>query len=159
MTDLTLGDAVSRDRVACLQAPGGSGALRLLGETLNRAQPDARVFVSDPSWANHVPLLTASGLNLTPYRYFDPASCEVDFDGMLEGIQDAGKGDVVLLHGCCCHTPRVQTCHSRSGRRLLSGPKRKAFCPFVDFAYQGFGDGPRPMRSACVRWPRACPSL
>ncbi|MEM6988797.1 MAG: amino acid aminotransferase [Pseudomonadota bacterium] len=140
MVDLTLADAVSADRVRCLQAPGGSGALRLLGELTNQAKRGARVFVSDPSWPNHIPLFEASGLTITAYRYFDPETRDVDFDGMLEGIADAGPGDVVLVHGCC-HNPTGASLGLEHWQALAERASAQGFLPFVDFAYQGFGEG------------------
>ena len=140
MVDMTLADSVSADRVRCLQAPGGSGALRLIGELMNQAKPGARVFISDPSWPNHVPLLEASGLSIASYPYFDPETRDVNFEAMLAGIADAGPGDLVLLHGCC-HNPTGASLRPEHWETLAERAVAQGFLPFVDFAYQGFGDG------------------
>lgn len=158
MVDLTLADSVASERVRCLQAPGGSGALRLLGELTNRARAGARVFISDPSWPNHIPLFEASGLSIHSYRYFDPATRDVDFEAMLNDLAVAGPGDVVLLHGCC-HNPTGASLTLDQWREIAARAGTQGFLPFVDFAYQGFGEGLEADAAGVREVARAVPEL
>lgn len=104
MVKMVLGDAVPRANVAAAATPGGTGAIRQAFEMIQMARPDARVFVSDPTWPNHLSILKYLGMAVVPYRYFDDETRGVDFDGMLADLKTAHKGDVILLHGCC-HNP------------------------------------------------------
>lgn len=104
MVKLVLGDSVPRDSVAAAATPGGTGAVRQAFELIQMARPDARVFVSNPTWPNHISMLKYVGIEMVPYRYFDDETRGVDFDGMIADLKTAKSGDVVLLHGCC-HNP------------------------------------------------------
>ena len=104
MVDLVLGDAVPRSAVSAAATPGGTGAVRQAFELIKMARPDARVFVSNPTWPNHLSILDYLGMDKVLYRYFDDETCGVDFDGLIADLKTARKGDVVLLHGCC-HNP------------------------------------------------------
>jgi len=97
-------EALATGRVASIQTPGGCGALRIGAEIAHAANPDARVWVSDPTWPVHIPLIDSVGLQLSKYRYYDAASHGVDFEAMVDDLKAAGKDDLVLLHGCC-HNP------------------------------------------------------
>ena len=102
MLGLILGKAspvILENRVAAVQAPGGCGALRILAELLKRCNPDTKVWVSDPTWANHIPLIGNAGLELATYPYFDKSTASIKFDEMMECLAQVKKGDVVLLHG------------------------------------------------------------
>lgn len=117
--ELVLGNAhgARRDRrVRTLQAPGGCGALRVGAELIRAAAPGAAVHVSDPTWGNHMPLLGSSGLRLQRYPYYDAAAHELRFDAMLERLDQATAGDVVLVHACC-HNPTGADLEPPSGRR------------------------------------------
>ncbi len=140
MIDLVFGDDVPKDRIRAAQAPGGSGALRILAELLRRARADATTWVSDPTWPNHVPLLGAAGLNLKQYPYFDAASGTVRFDEMIAVLGAAKAGDIVLLHGCC-HNPTGANLTAAQWDQVTELVLEKELFPFVDLAYQGFGDG------------------
>ncbi|MCX2982357.1 aspartate/tyrosine/aromatic aminotransferase [Halieaceae bacterium IMCC14734] len=143
MQELMLGadsNALSEARVTSVQAPGGSGALRLCAEVVKIANPDATIWVSDPTWPNHVPLLGATGLKLRSYRYYASATHSVDFEAMLEDLQQVGRGDLVLLHGCC-HNPCGADLDQQQWGLIAALAARNGFTPFVDFAYQGLGDG------------------
>lgn len=140
MVGLLFGAATVRDRIRAVQAPGGSGALRILGELIARADKDATVWLSSPTWPNHGPIMTNAGLRTKQYPYFDPATAKVDFDAMVEALKQAGPGDVVLLHGCC-HNPTGANLTLDQWETLADLAVEKGFLPFVDFAYQGFGDG------------------
>ncbi len=142
VAELVLGDShrVHRERRArTVQAPGGCGALRVGAELIRIAAPAATVHVSDPTWGNHIPLLGSSGLRLERYPYYDPVTHELKFGDMLERLDEATPGDVVLVHACC-HNPSgadLSVCQWRSLIELL---ERRRLVPFLDLAYQGFGD-------------------
>lgn len=131
--------ARSAHRVRTIQTPGGCGALRLGAELIRAATPAAKVLVGDPTWGNHVPLLGASGLRLEHYAYYDPATHELLFDQMLERLERAASGDVVLLHGCC-HNPSGADPTPAQWRTLVDCLLRRRLVPFIDLAYQGLGD-------------------
>ena len=143
MLSLILGEkspVLMADRVAAVQAPGGCGALRILAELLTRVDKDITVWVSDPTWANHIPLIGNAGLELKTYPYFDKASASIKFDQMLDALKQVPKGDVVLFHGCC-HNPTGGDLTQAQWREVLAVAEQQGFLPFFDIAYQGFGDG------------------
>ena len=140
MRQLVLGDAVPTDRVATIQTPGGTGAIRQLYETLKMINIDATLWVSDPTWPSHVGMAKHMGLKLAKYRYFDAATSNVDTAAMMEDIQAMQSGDVLLLHGCC-HNPTGANLGSDDWQALTDFVLEKNVTPFVDIAYQGFGDG------------------
>ena len=128
------------DRVAAVQAPGGCGALRILSELLARCGDNLKVWVSDPTWANHIPLIGSAGLQIETYPYFDKAAAGINFDAMMETLKQTGKGDIVLLHGCC-HNPTGADLTNAQWDEVLKLAQEKGFLPFIDVAYLGFGDG------------------
>jgi aspartate aminotransferase len=139
--DLILGGShpARRDRrVRTLQSPGGCGALRVGAELIRAAAPGATVHVSDPTWGNHVPLLGSSGLRLHSYPYYDAAAHALRFEAMLERLNEAAPGDVVLLHACC-HNPTGADLAPQHWRALIEVLRRRRLIPFLDLAYQGFG--------------------
>lgn len=126
-------------RLAGFQTPGGCGALRVLAETLVVAKPGCRVWVSDPTWVNHVPLLGNAGIKLETYPYYDFATSTLRFDEMLSALEAAATGDVVLLHGCC-HNPCGADFSEAQWQAVVELCDTKGLIPFIDMAYQGFGD-------------------
>lgn len=143
MTELVLGSkhtAVTGRRVSALQAPGGCGALRLGAELLTVTGARATIHVSDPTWANHVPLLSGAGLKLEKYPYFDARTGTVQFDAMLERLNSLPAGDVVLLHGCC-HNPTGADLSLDQWRQVADVLLQRRLVPYVDIAYQGLGEG------------------
>lgn len=143
MLKMILGEghpALIEDRVAAVQAPGGCGALRILAELLKRCDADLTVWVSDPTWANHVPLIGNAGLTIKTYPYFDKANAEIKFDAMTDCLEQVKQGDVVLLHGCC-HNPTGADLTKEQWHKVLELAQHRGFLPFIDIAYQGFGDG------------------
>jgi aromatic-amino-acid transaminase len=140
MIALVLGDAVPRDSVAAVATPGGTGAVRQAFELIRMASPEARVFVSDPTWPNHVSILGYLGMNIVRYRYFDEETRGVDFDGMMTDLQTARPNDVVLLHGCC-HNPTGANLNLTQWKEVVDVILRTGAVPMIDIAYQGFGDG------------------
>ncbi len=150
--ELALGAAhpARRERRArTVQAPGGCGALRVGAELIRAAAPSATVHVSDPTWGNHTPLLGSSGLRLDRYPYYDPATHELRFDAMLERLDQAAAGDVVLVHACC-HNPTGADLAPGQWPRLIEVLQRRRLVPFLDLAYQGFG-GDLAQDAAAVR--------
>ena len=140
MINLVLGGSVERDRVAAVATPGGTGAVRQAFELLQMANPEGRVFVSNPTWPNHVTILKHLGVETIAYRYFDEATCGVDFDGMIEDLKTAKKGDLVLLHGCC-HNPTGANLNLTQWQEVVNVLLATGATPMIDIAYQGFGDG------------------
>ncbi len=138
--DLTFGDSVAAERVTTLQTPGGSGALRVAAGLLLRARGDVTVWHSDPTWANHVPLLGGAGLKLAAYPYYDAENCALRFDDMLAAIDRIPPGDVLLLHGCC-HNPTGMDLDAEQWQAVAERVVERGLLPFVDLAYQGFADG------------------
>ncbi|CAI8177187.1 MAG: Aspartate aminotransferase [Glaciecola sp. HTCC2999] len=142
MLELLLGQgnpAVLANRVAAVQAPGGCGALRILAELLKRCNDNAKVWVSDPTWANHIPLIGNAGLALDTYPYFDKTTASIRFDAMLETLKTIPKGDVVLLHACC-HNPTGADLTQDQWRQVAEVAQQQGWLPFIDSAYLGFGD-------------------
>jgi aspartate aminotransferase len=126
--------------VSSVQTPGGCGALRIGAEVIHAAMPGATVWVSDPTWPVHSPLLGSVGLQFAKYRYYEPASHGVNFDGMVADLKGARKGDVVLLHGCC-HNPCGADLSLQQWAVIADMAETQGFLPFIDIAYQGLGDG------------------
>ncbi|KAA1189173.1 aspartate/tyrosine/aromatic aminotransferase [Pseudohalioglobus sediminis] len=143
MQELLLGAdhvALQDKRVSSVSAPGGCGALRIGAEIIHAAAPGATVWVSDPTWPVHLPLLGSVGLQFSSYRYYDPSSHGVNFDAMVEDLKQAGAGDVVLLHGCC-HNPCGADLTLEQWGVVADMAAAQGFLPFIDIAYQGMGDG------------------
>jgi len=140
MIDLVLSDSVARGNVAAAATPGGTGAVRQAFELLKMANPDVRVFVSDPTWPNHLSILKYLDLPVVPYRYFDSETRGVDFAGMMEDLADARSGDVILLHGCC-HNPTGANLNITQWQEVVDFLNKSGATPMIDIAYQGFGDG------------------
>ena len=140
MIQMVLGDAVPRGAVAAAATPGGTGAVRQAFELARLANPDVRVFVSNPTWPNHVSMLRYLGIEMVPYRYFDEATCGVDFEGMTADLAQAKAGDVVLLHGCC-HNPTGANLNTAQWQSVVDLLAKSGATPMIDIAYQGFGDG------------------
>jgi aspartate aminotransferase len=127
------------DRISTIQTVGGCGALRLGAELAKVARPDTVVHVSDPTWANHEPLIGSSGMRLERYPYFDAARRAVAFDAMLAHIDKLPAASLVLLHACC-HNPTGADLSADQWQALAAVIERRGLVPFVDLAYQGFGD-------------------
>ena len=140
MADLILGPDTARDRIAAVATPGGTGAVRQALELVRMAAPQATVWVSDPTWPNHLSILAYLGIPTRPYRYFDAETRGVDFAGMTEDLAGARAGDVVLLHGCC-HNPTGANLTLPEWAEVAGILERTGAIPLIDLAYQGFGDG------------------
>ena len=144
MTALTLGSdhpAVRDNRVASAQGVGGSGALRLCAELLKSANPQTKIWVSTPTWANHEPLIGSVGLQLAKYPYYNKDTMGVDFEDMLSHLDENAKpGDVILLHGCC-HNPTGADLSPDEWDRVAAFMAERKLIPFIDVAYAGLGAG------------------
>ncbi len=141
MADLVLGErAAYAPRVVLAQTPGGCGALRLGAELIKATRSNAKVWVSDPTWGNHRPLLGHAGLSLCTYPYLHPETQGLDFDAMAACLEQVPAGDLVLLHACC-HNPTGVDLDREQWRAVADIAGRRGFVPFVDMAYQGFGEG------------------
>lgn len=127
-------------RIAAVQTPGGCGAVRLGAEVLHAAAPDTTVWVSDPTWPVHIPLMGSVGLQFKTYRYYSPALKGLDFNAMLADLEQAAPGDVVLLHGCC-HNPSGADPSAEQWQQLAALLADRRLLPMIDFAYQGMGSG------------------
>jgi aromatic-amino-acid transaminase len=132
---------LQQGRAASLQALGGTGALKVGADFLKRLHPQARVWISDPSWENHRALFGNAGFEVLSYPYFDAASNGVAFDRLLTALgADARPGDIVVLHACC-HNPTGYDLTKAQWQQLVPLLNDKQLIPFVDMAYQGFGQG------------------
>lgn len=140
MIGLVLNGAVARERVAAVATPGGTGAIRQALELIRLAAPGATVWLSNPTWPNHPSIIRYLGMKSAEYRYFDEATRGVDFDGMMADLAHVPTGDVVLLHGCC-HNPTGANLTAEQWSEVIALLKRRGAVPFIDIAYQGFGDG------------------
>jgi aspartate aminotransferase len=143
VAELVLGKSLAtslEQRRTTFQTPGGCGGLRLAAEFIKRSKPDARILVSNPTWANHIPLLGEAGLQIEEYPYYDYGSHSIRFDEMMSTLASAGPGDLVLLHGCC-HNPCGADLNQTQWQSVRDLALKNGFTPFVDLAYQGLGDG------------------
>lgn len=125
-------------RVRTAHTPGGTGGLRVGGDFLKRFRPDATLWVSSPTWANHKGVFSACGFDIREYPYYDPAARGLDFEAMCDTLRDVPAGDVVLLH-VCCHNPTGADPTPAQWEALADLAAERGWFPFFDFAYQGFG--------------------
>lgn len=133
-------EVITAKRAYTANTPGGTGALRAAADFLHRCNPTTRVWLSNPTWANHDAIFEAASLDRLVYTYYDPAKREVDFEGMLASLDEAKAGDVLLLHACC-HNPSGVDLNAEQWQVIAKLLKEKSLLPVVDFAYQGFGSG------------------
>lgn len=133
-------EVLESGRAAAAQTPGGTGALRVAGDFIRTMLPGAKVWLSDPTWANHAGIFKAAGLETATYPYFDPATNGIDFPAMLAAIEQMPEGDVILLHGCC-HNPTGADPTPEQWSQIADAVNARGLLPLLDFAYQGFADG------------------
>ena len=140
MKGLVFGDELVGDgqHITAIQTPGGCGAIRIASEVLAEASPDATVWVSNPTWPVHIPLLGSVGLKFATYRYYDPASHGVDFEVMVDDLKGARAGDIVLLHGCC-HNPSGADLTLDQWSAIADLAESQGFTVLIDLAYLGMG--------------------
>ena len=139
MVGLILGDGFA-DRAASVATPGGTGAIRQALELIRLATPDATVWLSNPTWPNHPSIIRYLKMPLAEYRYFDAVAGGIDFAGLLADLAQVKPGDVVLLHGCC-HNPTGANLEAGQWDQVATLLAYRGAIPFIDLAYQGFGDG------------------
>ena len=127
-------------RVKSIQAPGGSGALRVAAEVVRKARPESKLWIGMPTWPNHIPLLGSAGLDINQYPYYDMASRQINTQAMMDTLRKVPAGDLVLLHGCC-HNPTGADLTHEQWDEIADIALERGFIPFIDTAYQGLGDG------------------
>ncbi|MEI6892725.1 MAG: amino acid aminotransferase [Pontiella sp.] len=147
-------EVICAQRAATLHTPGGTGALRTGADLLKKFNPKAKLWVSTPTWANHKGIFAAAGFAINDYPYYNPATKEVDFDGLLAALENIPAGDVVLLH-VCCHNPTGVDLVGDQWNKVVEIAKAKGWTPFLDFAYQGFGDSIEDDRAAIEKFAAA----
>jgi len=131
---------IADKRARTAQTPGGTGALRIAADFVATQTSAKRVWVSNPSWPNHVGVFSSAGLQVAEYQYYDAANHALDFDGMLQSLSQAQAGDIVLFHGCC-HNPTGIDPTAAQWQQLADLSVAKGWLPLFDFAYQGFAKG------------------
>jgi len=135
-------EILASNRAVTVQAPGGTGALRVACDFVKQHYPNSRVWMSKPTWANHPQIIAAAGLDSDAYPYFDAANNALAFDAMIQGLGEIPTGDVVLLHACC-HNPSGIDPSPEQWAQIADVVAERKLLPLLDFAYQGFGDGLR----------------
>lgn len=131
---------IADKRAHTAQAPGGTGALRIAAEFIKRQIGDVTIWVSEPTWANHIGIFEAAGLKISRYGYYDEKTKDIDFDTVVSDLEDAKAGDVLLVHGCC-HNPTGIDPDNTQWTQLANLCANKKLLPLFDFAYQGFARG------------------
>ena len=137
---IVLGDHAGDERIVGLQTPGGCGALKLGFELIAAANPGARVLIGTPTWPNHPPLVTGSGLEVVTYPYYERGQGAIRFDALMAAVGAARRGDVVLLHGCC-HNPTGADLDAGQWAEVTAAVGERGLIPLIDIAYQGLGRG------------------
>ncbi|MBU2917828.1 aspartate/tyrosine/aromatic aminotransferase [Psychrosphaera sp. F3M07] len=142
MTNLLFGehDVVKSGRVKTAQTPGGTGSLRVAAEFIARCNPTAKVWVTNPTWANHISIFNAAGLQVEEFPYFDFDTMGLKFDQTVETLSKVPAGDIVLLHACC-HNPSGMDLNLEQWQTVADIAKQQGFTILIDSAYQGFGEG------------------
>jgi aromatic-amino-acid transaminase len=133
-------EAVTSQRIATIQTLGGSGGLKVGGDFLKQHFPDSNVWVSDPTWDNHRAMFEGAGFKVNTYPYYDPQTSGLKFDEMLAALKALPEKSIVLLHACC-HNPTGVDLSAEQWKALIPVISQRKLLPYVDVAYQGFGDG------------------
>ena len=133
-------EVIAQGRAVTAHAPGGTGALRVGGELLKKFNPTAKMWISNPTWANHKGVFATAGFELATYDYYNPTTKSVDFEAMIASLETVPAGDIVLFHACC-HNPSGVDLNAEQWKTVADLGKEKGWTAFLDFAYQGFGDG------------------
>ena len=149
---------VNEDRVRTIQTPGGTGALRVGADLINAASPDATIWASDPTWANHGAIFPAAGLRMESYPYFDRNLSNLRFDEMMTALKDKGPGDVVLFHACC-HNPCGVSPDPQQWEAITDVAAERGFLPMIDLAYMGFERGIEEDARSVRLFAEKCPEL
>ena len=133
-------EPVKSGRVATVQGLGGTGGLKIGADFLKKLSPNAKVLISDPSWENHRALFTQAGFTVETHPYYDAEKRGVNFEGMLAALNAAPAGTIVVLHACC-HNPTGYDITPAQWDQVVAAVKARNLTPFLDMAYQGFGNG------------------
>ncbi|PZP55764.1 MAG: aromatic amino acid aminotransferase [Azospira oryzae] len=131
--------AANEGRVVTLQTLGGTGALKVGADFLRRIVPGAQVWISNPSWENHRALFESAGFTVNTYPYYDPSTHGVDFSGMMKALNEMPAHSIVVLHACC-HNPTGVDLTTQQWDEVIAAVRKRALIPFLDIAYQGFGE-------------------
>lgn len=131
---------IAEGRLVTVQAPGGTGALKIGADFLKRYSPNSTLYISNPSWENHRALFEAAGFTVDTYSYYDPESHGLDFSGMIQALKGLPAGSIVVLHACC-HNPSGVDLSPQQWDAVADLFASSDLVPFIDFAYQGFGEG------------------
>lgn len=140
-------EVISSQRAATAHAPGGTGALRVGGDLLKKFNPAARLWVSKPTWANHIGVFKTSGFELMEYAYYDAVTKSLDYNALIGSLENIPAGDIVLFHACC-HNPSGVDLNAQQWEQVAAIGKDKGWIPYLDFAYQGFGESVESDRAA-----------
>lgn len=151
-------EVMGADRARVAHTPGGTAALRVGADFLRKVLPQATVWMSAPTWANHKGVFGAAGFASKDYPYYDPATKGLAFEAMCEALDAVPAGDVVLLHACC-HNPSGVDPDAAQWRTVAEIAARRGWLPLLDFAYQGYGDGLAEDRAGLLALAEACPEL
>ncbi|QBG48521.1 aspartate/tyrosine/aromatic aminotransferase [Verrucomicrobia bacterium S94] len=147
-------EVIRSNRAATLHTPGGTGALRVGADLLKKFRPDAKVWVSTPTWANHKGIFSAAGYEIADYPYYNPETKGVKYDALIGTLEKVPAGDIVLMH-VCCHNPTGADLVGEQWDAVVEIAKTKGWMPFLDFAYQGFGDSIEEDRTAVEKFAAA----
>ena len=161
MGELILGkdcEALQQGRTRTIQTPGGTGALRVGADLIKIATPEAELWASDPTWANHLALFPGAGIAMHSYPYFDAETNSLRFDDMVQALQQRGPGDVVLFHACC-HNPCGVSPDPQQWQQIADIAADRGFTPFVDIAYMGFERGVAEDSLAVRLFAEKCPEM
>jgi aspartate aminotransferase len=161
MAELTFGsgsEALLTGRIRTVQTPGGTGALRVSAELVKSANPAARIWMSEPTWPNHLAIFPAAGVPVETYPYFDKVNSSLRFDDMLDALRQRGPGDAVLFHACC-HNPCGVSPDAKQWEAISDLAAERGFLPVVDLAYQGFEKGLEEDNLAVRLFAQKCPEL
>lgn len=137
---LVFGDSVNAESICTVQTLGGTGALRVGADFLKQTYPNAKVLISDPSWENHKGVFTRAGFEVETYPYYDAEARGIRVDDMIAALEGAPADTIVVLHACC-HNPTGYDLSADNWDRVVAVVKDRGLVPFLDMAYQGFGDG------------------
>jgi len=151
-------EVFKQGRVRTVQTPGGTGALRVAADLIKVARPEAELWASDPTWANHLALFPGAGVVMHSYPYFDAENSSLRFDDMIAALQQRGPGDVVLFHACC-HNPCGVSPDPEQWQVIANIAGERGFTPMIDIAYMGFERGVEE-DSLCIRlFAEQCPEV
>lgn len=149
-------DAVKKGRIVTVQTLGGTGGLKVGADLLRRINPDAQLWISDPSWENHRAIFEYAGYTVNTYPYYDAPTHGINFDGMIAELQKMPAGSIAVLHACC-HNPTGVDLSAQQWEKIIEVVKARNLVPFLDIAYQGFADGLDADAAAVRRFTETCP--